>query len=74
MCTGRWSVLLPSSLRGPPVASHLGEAGPIPRVGLGRAAVLAFYRNWENLDLGNVHKLPQQRGAYLSDGGHQNNP
>ena len=68
-CTHSWSILLPSSPRGPSVASRLKGTGPIPQVGLGRAAVLAYYRNWENLDLGNVHKLPQQTGAYLSDGG-----
>ena len=74
VCTGSWSILLPSSLRGPPVASHLNEAGPIPRVGLGRAAVSVFYRNRENLELWNVHRLPQRRGQHLSGGLHCQNP
>ena len=43
------------------MASCLNGTGPIPWVGLSRAAVLAFYRNWENLDLCNVHKLPRYR-------------
>ena len=42
-----WSIVLPCSLRGPPVASCLKGAGPIPQVGLGRAAVSAFYQNQE---------------------------
>ena len=46
----------------------------MPRVGVGRAAVSDFPRNQENLDLHEAHKLPQYRGALLSDRGHCKNP
>ena len=43
-------------------------------VSAGRAAMSGFPRNQENLDLCNVHKLPQQRDGYLSGGLHRKNP
>ena len=46
----------------------------MPRVGVGRAAVSDFPRNQEKLDSHKAHKLPQYRGALLSDRGHCKNP
>ena len=57
-----------------PVASHLKGPSPMSRVGLGRAAMSAFPRNEENLDLHHAHKLPKQRGRYLSGGLHCKKP
>ena len=45
--------------RGSPAASCLGGASPMPQVRVGRAAVSAFPRNKENLDLWSTHKLPE---------------
>ena len=66
--------IAPPQPQGPPAASHLKGPGAMPRVGVGRAAMSGFPRNQENLDLCNVHKLPQQRGGYLSGGLHRKNP